>query len=195
MEPFELIINHDERVYPPDEDSYLMIKSINTKDYRNALEIGVGSGIISLNLAKKLDQVFACDINPFALRLSKKNATLNSIKNLYLFSSNLFSSIKKESFFDLIVFNPPYLPVETPPKNFLDLSYNGGPDGGEYIRMFLNDFGSFLSHNGQAYLLQSSLYPLENTTKYLTDHNFEYNVVNSLKLDFETLYVLEIRFI
>jgi len=195
MEPFELIINHDERVYPPDEDSYLMIKSINTKDYRNALEIGVGSGIISLNLAKKLDHVFACDINPFALRLSKKNATLNSIKNLYLFSSNLFSSIKKESFFDLIIFNPPYLPVETPPENFLDLSYNGGLDGGEYIRMFLNNFGSFLSHNGQAYLLQSSLYPLENTTKYLTDHNFEYNVVNSLKLDFETLYVLEIRFI
>ncbi len=195
MEPFELIINHDERVYPPDEDSYLMIKSINTKDYRNALEIGVGSGIISLNLAKKLDQVFACDINPFALRLSKENATLNSIKNLYLFSSNLFSSIKKESFFDLIVFNPPYLPVETPPKNFLDLSYNGGLDGGEYIRMFLNNFGSFLSHNGQAYLLQSSLYPLENTTKYLTDHNFEYIIVNSLKLDFETLYVLEIRFI
>ena len=194
MDLFELIIAHDDRVYTPDDDSYLLIDSISPNDSSKALEIGVGSGIVSLNLAKKVDEVFGCDINPFALELSKKNASLNHINNLYLFSSNLFSSIKIGTLFDIIVFNPPYLPVDSPPRNYIDLSYNGGIDGGEYIRKFLNYFGMYLSPKGRAYLLQSSLYPLELTKKSLRLNHYDFEIINSLKLDFETLYVLEIRF-
>lgn len=194
MDILDFKIAHDERVYSPGDDSYLLIGAIDTNKSINALEIGIGSGIVSLHLAKKIDFVFGCDLNPYALYLSKKNAILNSITNLYLFSSNLFSSIKNNSLFDIIVYNPPYLPVDLPTKELIDLSYNGGIDGGDQIRKFLSDFDSFLSPNGSAYLVQSSLYPLKNTTNYLSENNFEFNVKNSLKLDFETLYVLEIRF-
>lgn len=194
MEILDFKIAHDEKVYPPSEDSYLLIESINTKNFLNALEIGVGSGIISLHLAKEIDNVFSCDINPYSLFLSKQNALANSINNIYFFYSNIFSSIKNGTLFDLIVFNPPYLPVDSPPRKFIDLSYHGGVDGGGHIRKFLNGLGLFLSNNGTAYLLQSSLYPLKNTTDYLKKNNFEYNIKKTLKLDFETLYVLEISF-
>ena len=195
MEIQDFKIAEDERVYPPSEDSYLLIESIDIFDFHNALEIGVGSGIISLHLSKKIDNVFCCDINPFSLLLTKQNATSNSISNLHLFSSNIFSSIKSGTLFDLIVFNPPYLPVDFPPRKYIDLSYHGGIDGGEHIRAFLNELGKYLSKSGVAYLLQSSLYDLKNTTEYLSNNNFKYNIKKTLKLDFETLYVFEISFL
>jgi release factor glutamine methyltransferase len=195
MERLDFIIAEDENVYPPSEDSYLLIEAINPNNFRKALEIGVGSGIISLHLAKEIDTVFGCDINPYSLFLSKQNALANSINNVYLFSSDIFSSIKIGTLFDLIVFNPPYLPVESPPRKLIDLSYHGGVDGGDNIRAFLDGLGLFLSKNGTAYLLQSSLYPLDNTTKYLEKNNYQYDINKTLKLDFETLYVLEISFL
>jgi len=194
MEILDFKIAQDENVYPPSEDSYLLIEAINSNNFRNALEIGVGSGIISLHLAKEIDTVFGCDINPYSLFLSRQNALANSINNIYLFSSNIFSSIKTGTLFDLIVFNPPYLPIDSPPSKLIDLSYHGGIDGGDHIRAFLKNLGVFLSSNGTAYLLQSSLYSLENTTDYLENNNFKYNIKRALKLDFETLYVLEISF-
>jgi release factor glutamine methyltransferase len=194
MEIQDFKIAEDERVYPPSEDSYLLIESIDILDFHNALEIGVGSGIISLHLSKKIDNVFCCDINPFSLLLTKQNATSNSINNLYLFSSNIFSSIKPGTLFDLIVFNPPYLPVDFSPREYIDLSYHGGIDGGEHIRAFLNELGKYLSKSGVAYFLQSSLYDIKNTTEYLKNNNFKYNIKKTLKLDFETLYVFEISF-
>ncbi|MDY1591487.1 MAG: methyltransferase [Methanofastidiosum sp.] len=194
MEILDFKMAHDENVYPPSEDSYLLVKAINSNNSRKALEIGIGSGVISLHLAKEIDSVFGCDINPYSLFLSRQNALANSINNIYLFSSNIFSSIKAGTLFDLIVFNPPYLPVDSSPRKLIDLSYHGGIDGGDHIRTFLKSLGLFLSFNGIAYLLQSSLYPLENTTDYLENNNFKYNIKRTLKLDFETLYVLEISF-
>ncbi|MEN6378921.1 MAG: HemK2/MTQ2 family protein methyltransferase [Methanofastidiosum sp.] len=194
MEILDFKIAQDENVYPPSEDSYLLIEAINPNNSRNALEIGIGGGIISMHLAKEIDSVFSCDINPYSLFLSRQNALANSINNIHLFSSNIFSSIKTGTLFDLIVFNPPYLPVDSPPRKLIDLSYHGGIDGGDHIRTFLKSLGLFLSVNGTAYLLQSSLYPLENTTDFLENNNFKYNIKRTLKLDFETLYVLEISF-
>ncbi|KYC54110.1 MAG: putative S-adenosylmethionine-dependent methyltransferase [Candidatus Methanofastidiosum methylothiophilum] len=192
MDILDLIIKHDDRVYFPDDDSYLLIEAIDPSDSINALEIGVGSGIISMHLAKTVNHVFGCDINPYALSLSKTNASLNSINNLFLFASNIFSSLKFGALFDIIVFNPPYLPVDSTPKDLIDLSYNGGSDGGLYIRQFLKDFNSFLSPNGKAYLLQSSLYPLENTINFLNQNNFRFKDKKFINLDFESLHVFEI---
>lgn len=194
MKILDFKIAHNENVYPPSEDSYLLIESITPYNCFKSLEIGVGSGVVSLHLCKEVPMVFGCDINIHCLHLSKKNALANSINNLHLFYSNLFSSIKFGTLFDLIVFNPPYLPVDSPPRNLIDLSYHGGLDGGDHIRRFLSNLSFYLSPKGNAYLLQSSLYPLENTTNFLKNNNFNYKIKNKLKLDFETLYVLEVSF-
>lgn len=75
------------------------------------LDIGTGSGVIALSLAKSFPkaQIFAVDINPQALRLTQENATLNQITNVTTIQSNLFASIAAGLTFDLIVSNPPYI--------------------------------------------------------------------------------------
>ena len=101
-------------VYPPREDTELLARRIinlGPGRGRNFLEIGCGSGAISL-LASSLGwKVSACDINPFAVVATKGN----------LESHGLDGQIKEggvgpEEFpfsdkFDLIIWNLPYIPV------------------------------------------------------------------------------------
>ena len=109
---FELTI--PPTVYPPREDTELLARRIinlGPGGGRNFLEIGCGSGAISL-LASSLGwKVSACDINPFAVVATKGN----------LESHGLDGQIKEggvgpEEFpfsdkFDLIIWNLPYIPV------------------------------------------------------------------------------------
>ena len=62
-------------VYPPREDSRLLIDSIDklNQSKGKAMEIGCGTGIISINLAKKGWKVEALDINPYAIISTKEN--------------------------------------------------------------------------------------------------------------------------
>jgi len=83
--------------------------------YKNAtlkiLDIGTGSGCIALTLAKFLpnSEIVALDISEEALKLAQKNAHYNNIKNVTFLQSDLFSNIKNNIIFDVIVSNPPYI--------------------------------------------------------------------------------------
>jgi release factor glutamine methyltransferase len=87
-----------------------IIQTFAPNSVRTILEIGTGSGCISLALAAHFAQahVIAIDINKKALNLAKKNSKLNDIKNIEFVHSNLFANIKNQKF-DLIVSNPPYI--------------------------------------------------------------------------------------
>jgi len=96
--------------------------------------------------------------------------------------------------FDLIIFNPPYLPTTQKerlpkPENF---AYDGGLDGRKIIDNFLDEFEKYLSKKGVVLLLQSSLNNLEKTKYKLHKNNFLVEVVNEKNFFFETLYVLKI---
>jgi release factor glutamine methyltransferase len=90
----------------------------------NILDIGTGSGCIPISLAKKLPTatVSAIDISVGALKVAKKNATLNNVKiefieadilqtehlNIFANSSTSYNSSSKKKF-NIIVSNPPYV--------------------------------------------------------------------------------------
>src|SRR3989338_1117492 len=100
-----------ERVYYPREDSELLAKVIDSLDLKGkaVLETGCGSGFLSILMAKKCADVTAVDINTEAVEITGKNAAANGAK-INTFISDLFSAVGGT--FDIIVFNPPYLPVE-----------------------------------------------------------------------------------
>ena len=75
----DIEIEFFEGVYEPAEDSWLMCNNIPDKK-GSVLEIGCGSGIVSVYLAKKGNQVTSVDINPKAVEATKFNAEQNQVK-------------------------------------------------------------------------------------------------------------------
>lgn len=72
------------------------------------LELGCGSGLISIAAAKRFAKVTSSDINLTAVNALSANAKRNSVK-LIAIHSDLFHSIPAQ-IFDLIIVNPPYYP-------------------------------------------------------------------------------------
>ena len=74
------------------------------------LELGTGSGMISVVLQKELSNPYitAIDISNEALRIAKMNAEKHKISDIRFIASNWFSKIMNEKF-DLIISNPPYV--------------------------------------------------------------------------------------
>jgi release factor glutamine methyltransferase len=73
----------------------------------NILEIGTGSGCISIALSKQLNcNIDACDISVLALDKAKENALLNEV-NINFIESDIFSNINNK--YDVIISNPPYI--------------------------------------------------------------------------------------
>ena len=109
-------------VYPPREDSRLLIDSIDklNQSKGKAMEIGCGTGIISINLAKKGWKVEALDINPYAVISTKENIIRAGVEELV---STQEGGLGEQGFrisedVKLLVWNLPYLspPDEDEPR-------------------------------------------------------------------------------
>lgn len=116
------------------------------------LEVGCGTGCISLSLAWERRGHVACtatDIEPRAIDLATKNRdALGLTSDEVAFSlTNLVSSIPREKWgtFDVLVSNPPYIPTDVmrslphEVKDFEpELALEGGADGLDIFRRLLN---------------------------------------------------------
>lgn len=96
----------DPGVYRTGIDTELMIDCIKTETSSTFLEVGCGTGAISLHLAKKTKQGVAADINILAVRNTEANRKLLGVTNLEVIESDVFNNIN--GCFDIVVCNPPY---------------------------------------------------------------------------------------
>ncbi len=90
------------------------IEVIKENEFKQALDIGTGTGCIACMVAKKTDaQVLGVDISNDALKIALNNAMHLDLMNRALFrKSDLFSKIREEEKFDVIISNPPYIPPQ-----------------------------------------------------------------------------------
>ena len=147
-------IKNFDGVYEPAEDSWLMAKHIPEFE-GSVLEIGCGSGIISIHLARRGNLVTAIDINPKAVEATKFNSKENDLE-IEVLEGDLFSSVKNRSF-GTIVCNPPYLPPADEYDDIgLSLAVEGGPTGTEFTMKLLNEAENHLEATGFVYMILSS---------------------------------------
>jgi len=173
-------------IYAPSDDSLLMIDAIAHLPLsgKKVLDVGTGSGVIALYCAMHGAKVTAGDIDQGAIeQVSQAAATLRVQINACL--SDLFSSINAR--FDLILFNPPYLPS----LEIADRSIDGGPDGTVLANRFLAELASHLAPGAEAYLLLSSVN--DPASVQLRQKKLEFEVVARKALFFEELQVLRVR--
>jgi len=178
-------------IYEPAEDSFLMSRILKEKipflleknpDLK-FLEIGAGSGIhleTAKNSGIKLENIFSSDID-------KKSVSHCQLLGFNCIHSDLFEKIPKLKF-DLIIFNPPYLPEDArEPKNS-QTATTGGKKGNEIILKFLEQSKNFLSKNGKIFLITSSLAENINFKKL----GYNAKEIGCEKLFFERLCIWEL---
>ncbi|MCE5299070.1 MAG: methylase, partial [Methanoregulaceae archaeon] len=104
--------------------------------------------------------------------------------------TDLFSGIC--GIFDLVLFNPPYLPT-TPDErmdDWLEYALDGGPDGRTVIRRFLSGVGRVLAPGGRCLLLISSLTGLPEVCMLIEQAGFTPEVFMEEQVEGEMLMVI-----
>ncbi len=170
--------------YEPREDTFLLLKHIKKyiKTQYTVLEIGTGTGILAEEAAKYAKQVTASDIDKELIEKLKRN---NKNPKIKFINSNLFINIKNK--FNLILFNPPYLPS----KEIKDIRTDGGKNGTEIIERFLKQAKKYLKENGKILLVCSSLN--KNIKQLFEKYQYKFKKIDEKKLFFENLYVYELK--
>jgi len=173
-------------IYPPSEDSYLLAEQV--KKYaknKSVIDMGSGSGIQAETAIKSgAKSVLATDINDESISILKSKG-INAIK------SNLFSKVKGS--FDLIVFNPPYLPRDKREDKESAIATTGGKRGDEIIIRFLKQAKSHLNKKGIVLIVISSLTPKNKIAELLKKQGMRRKIISSKKFFFETLEVWKIQ--
>ena len=183
QEILSAISKPSEDIYAPSDDTFLMIDALSTMSLRDkeVLDLGTGSGVLGLLCAQRGAHVTVADIEDSVLgnlRIAARRLNLS----IAAVRSDIFSGVAAR--FDVVLFNPPYLPSD----EIQDPAVDGGNRGRRLIDRFLGDLPLHLKKGGVALLLVSSL----NDPDSIIDSNpkLSFSIATSRRLFFEELQVL-----
>ncbi len=135
-------------IYEPSEDSFLLQTWVRRLAQGRVLDMGCGSGIQARTALSVTGDVVACDIDPEAVAYCTSQK-INAVV------SDLFSNVS--GVFDLIIFNPPYLPAHPDEDSESSLITAGGTQGYELLERFFRDAAEHLAPKGKILFVCSSL--------------------------------------
>ena len=184
-------IETDDLVYIPSDDTFLLAENLEIKEGQSVLEIGTGSGLVSMYASLLSDDVTATDINYNALELAEKNFKLNNINTIKLEFGDLFEPVKDKKF-DVILFNTPYLPTDSDDiiNDDLNYAFDGGLDGRKVIDRFINEVSNHLNDKGIVQIIQSSLSDNDRTLHMFDRNGFIAEIAASEKFFFEEIVLI-----
>lgn len=146
---------------PRPETEHLVERALEimaTKNFKEAVDVGTGSGAIAVSLAyyRPASRVTAIDIAPEALAIAKKNARHHGVEGRLIFLKGdlLKPLVGTEKRFDIVLANPPYIPSdligELAPevKNQPRLALDGGPYGLSFFKPLVEDAAVILARGG-----------------------------------------------
>ncbi len=150
----------DKRALIPRYETEILVDLIinDNSNNKKILDIGTGSGAISLALSKNLkdSKIIGVDISKKAIDLANENKIKLNINNVEFKESDIFSNIDEK--FDIIVSNPPYINKKDFEKLDKKLYYEpqnalyGGEDGLYFYKKIIKNAKNFLNKNGKIYL-------------------------------------------
>lgn len=192
----EITLEVPGNVYQPHEDSTMLADTISRIAFGEVLDMGCGSGLQGITAAKKKEvtHVTCVDFSEHALKTAKENARKNQVeKKIEFIQSNMFEELRTRKF-DVIAFNPPYLPTDEMDEgieSYARATWDGGKDGRKLLDPFLEEFDKHLNQNGILLLVQSSLNGPRKTNKILREKGFKVTREAHSKFFFEELMILK----
>lgn len=179
----------DDEVYNPSDDSFLLLRTVEVSPGETFLEMGTGSGLTALHAAKLGAKVTASDINPNAVECTRKNAERNGLV-LETVRSNLFEKIPGT--FDVVAFNPPYLPGATSSTSWIEKAWAGGGEGSEIAVRFLEQAWAHLASDGRIYMVLSSVGGLMSVLKAAKER-YTSEMIEEKHMFFESIYSYRLK--
>ncbi len=149
----------NKKVLSPRMETEILVEETLRKavEFKNPVicDLCTGSGAIAVTLAKNIvAKVYAIDISKPALQVAENNAKKHDVKVEFI-ESDLFSKLKKNKRFDIIVSNPPYIESFEIEKLSVEvkkydprLALDGGQDGLDFYRRIIKDAPAHLEKNG-----------------------------------------------
>jgi HemK-related putative methylase len=212
------IIKHiPSEIYTPSDDTYLLLDYVKENFYKkqslenikNILDMGTGTGIIAIFFAllvkenhKFNSKIYASDILKESIECAIMNERENNLNNSITFiQSDLFDSFPNslKNTFDIIIFNPPYLPSfdinEKISKSKQDYSWNGGPKGYELLKKFLKDAPLYLRKNSNSciYYISSTRMDLDLLSKFIQKRGFKNKILRKKHFFFEDIILNKLK--
>lgn len=192
-------LNDYPNVYEPREDTFLFIDALEAdqqfiKDLnpKCAVEIGSGSGVVITALSSILNNsctYFATDINIDACKATQLTSILNHTQ-IECVNSDLLQCFKP-NFFDMILFNPPY--VVTNDEEIIGTGLNrawaGGTNGRVIIDKVLGKLSCLLSNQGVCYMVLLKENNPEEILKILEKRSIDGKLVLARRVIGEHLFV------
>lgn len=145
----------------PDTETLVEVALARTREaymYGRALDLCTGSGCVAISLAKARPtwRVLGTDVSGDALAVARKNAERLSVSfNVGWLLGDLFQALDNNAKFDLIVSNPPYIPVEEVKELAPDivnyephLALKGGGNGTEILERLIHEAPAHLNAGG-----------------------------------------------
>ena len=151
------------------------------------LELGCGTGVISVLAAQKGANVLATDLNPQAIKNAERNAKDNMV-SIKIQLSDLFQDITLQQF-DYIVINPPYYPKE--PANDAERAWFCGDDF-DYFKRLFSTIRPYLKNESQVFMVLSEDCDLEEVQGIAKSNDFTFSTVLEKKIRGERNFIYQI---
>ena len=137
----------------------LLLDFLEKKDLvgKSLLELGAGSGLVSLFAAKQKALVTASDINQKAIKTIQENSQINQLP-LTVIESDLFDAFPPQTF-DWIIINPPYYPQN--PETEKEMAFFCGEDF-QYFKKLFSQIKTFVHSDSLVYMILSEDCELKN---------------------------------
>jgi release factor glutamine methyltransferase len=152
------------------------------------LELGAGSGLLSIYAAKQNAIATASDISEKACMNVKENAKKNNVQ-VEVVQSDLFTDIPWQQF-ELILINPPYYPRNPVAEN--EYAWFCGEDFDYFQKLFFQ-MKRFMKDNSRAIMVLSEDCNVEIIQSLAVQHDFKWTMIELKKNWYEENYLFEIK--
>ena len=168
-----------QQAYLASDDSALLREKLRDRSGFSCLEIGAGNGGNLIELAARFELAVGTDlVRPEKLEWRSRPGDFVLADGASCFSDESF---------DLVAFNPPYLPSET----IQDVAVDGGRGGIEVPLFFLKEALRVVKKGGRILMLLSSQNSVEEIRQECSKSSFKLSLVAEKRLFYEKLSVYE----
>jgi len=155
---------------------------------KSFLELGAGSGIISILAAKKGAKVFASDISSIAIESIILNAKENNV-NINVIYSDLFQNIPNIQF-DYIIINPPYYKKD--PATDAEYAWYCGSNHEYFIRLF-DSLSNYTMQDSKVFMILSEVCDINAIKKIGEKKNFIWKMIEKKTVWGERNYIYKLE--